>query len=293
MNDVIERFTIENKPLRGEYVYLTNSIKTILAQHPYPQAMKRLLAESLAIVSLLSVMIKLEGRVTLHFQGKENIKLLLAQCNSAHEIRGLIKYESGNDLSYEELIKNIQEGVLIVMLEFDNQPGKPYQGIVEWRGNTLTEAIEYYFENSEQLLTKIWLNYDEVNEVVKGCMLQSLPTKEENIPVEFFKIAEQIQQAWLDPNDSIEAKQFLQKAVPYDDVRLFDPVNVQFKCTCSREHSEAAIRLLGFHEAQDEVEKNGSLIVTCDFCMQSYPFDKIDIAAIFKNGRHNTSDTIH
>lgn len=294
--DRLERFTFEKRPLRGEYVYLETSIQTILSQHPYSGAMKQLLAESLAIVSLLSAMIKLEGRISLHFQGKGDFKLLLAQCNSRHEIRGLIKHEHSGQLSYDELIQIMREGLLVVMLEFDSRPGNPYHGIVQWTGTSLTDAIEAYFENSEQLLTRIWLNYDAEKETIAGCMLQALPNKENDggINLDFFQIAQQMQTSWQHHDNLTNIKAFLEASCPQDDIRLFAPNVMQFKCTCSRSHSEQAIKLLGLHEAQDEIEKNGQIIVTCDFCTQTYPFDKIDITAIFKDIPSGSSpDSIH
>ncbi len=291
-NDILERFTFENKPLRGEYVHLQTSIQAILSQHPYSQPMKRLLAESLAIVSLLSAMIKLNGRITLQFQGKNGFKFLLAQANSKHEIRGLIKHEKeGATLSYDQIIHLMKEGLLVVMLELDEHPGNPYQGIVEWRGESLTEAIEAYFENSEQLLTRIWLHFDAEKHTISGCMLQALPTQDNQINIDFFKIAQQLEKTWYQHDDFSHAKSLLTAACPEDDIQLFLPIAMRFKCTCSKNHSEQAIRLLGQIETEDEIKKNGTIVVTCEFCAERYQFDRIDVAAIFK--LDDSSDTIH
>jgi len=295
-NDILERFTFENKPLRGEHVYLSESIQTILKQHPYPKGIERLLAESLAIVSLLSAMIKLEGRITLRFQGKNNLKLLLAQCNHHHEIRGLIKYDHEHPVSYDELMQLMKDGLLAVMLEFDAHPFEPYHGIVEWRGDNLTSAIESYFETSEQLLTKIWLHYNSEQQSIVGCMLQALPNHdlEDTHHLAFFQIAEQMQNTWKQYSNDLQfAKEFLTRACPHDDIRLFAPIAIQFKCTCSRAHSEQAIKLLGSKEALDEIEKNGEIVVTCDFCAKTYRFDQVDITALFKDPLNDSSGTVH
>lgn len=298
INDKLECFTFENKLLRGEYISLETSIQTILKQHPYPEPMKKLLAESLAIVSLMSAMIKLEGRITLHFKGKGKLNLLVAQCNSKHEIRGLIKYEeeSSKKLSYHDLLTTLQNGILSVMLEFDAKPGSPYQGIVQWTGSSITDAIEAYFENSEQLLTRIWLHYDETKETIVGCMLQALPNPntDDIVNLDFFQAAHQLQTAWLQESNVYNVQAFLQTACPHDDLRLYEPMMMTFKCTCGRAHSEQAIKLLGIHEAKDEIEKNGNIIVTCEFCTQQYSFDAVDIAALFKNPlSDSSSDTLH
>lgn len=292
LKDILERFTFENKSLRGEHVYLTDSIQLILKQHAYPHAIKQLLAESLAIVSLLSAMIKLEGRITLQFHGKQDLKLLLAQCTHRHEIRGIVKYEGNDNLSYNELMQRMKEGILVVMLEFDARPDTPYQAIVPWMGNSMMEAIVAYFENSEQLLTKIWLHYDAIHETIAGCMLQALPGSGslDILNLDFFSIAQQLQLTWKHQVDKIaDAKTFLTTACPHDDIRLFAPISVAFRCHCERAHFEQAIKLLGPAEAEEEIEKNGELIVTCEFCTKSYHFDKIDITAIFKDKLSDSS----
>src|SRR5690349_15331905 len=99
--DLLQRFIFEKAPIRGEYIQLTESFKTIMAQHDYPQPIRRLLGEALCVAGLLCASIKYNGRLTVQFRGKGKLKFLLAQCNSHFHIRGLAKWEG--DLSYEDL----------------------------------------------------------------------------------------------------------------------------------------------------------------------------------------------
>ncbi len=162
--DILQRFIFENEPVRGEFVNLTESFQTIVTQHDYPPAVRQLLGEALCVAALLSAIIKFKGKLTVQFRGKGTLKLLLAQCNDKFQLRGLTKYDG--DVSYEELIKSFQDGVLVIMLD-SGVKGQRYQGVVEWKGNSLAESIENYFHHSEQLATKIWLNVEKTTQATE------------------------------------------------------------------------------------------------------------------------------
>src|SRR3990167_6218006 len=143
--DLLQRFIFENEPVRGEYVKLEESLQTILNQHNYPAAVRKLLGEALCAAALLSAIIKFTGRLTVQFRGKGKLKLLLAQCNDRYHLRGLAKYEG--DLSYEELMSAFHDGVLVIMLD-SGAKGQRYQGVVKWQGDSLAASIEHYFRDS-------------------------------------------------------------------------------------------------------------------------------------------------
>src|SRR5207244_419684 len=114
--------------------------------------------------------------LTVQFRGKGKLKLLLAQCDSEFQIRGLAKWEG--ELTYNDLMDSFNHGVLVIML--DSGPHKSrYQGIVSWRGNSLVESIEGYFRDSEQLSTKIWLTVNK--RTAAGFLLQVIPGTEKEI----------------------------------------------------------------------------------------------------------------
>lgn len=282
--DLLQRFIFENIPVRGEFIHLDDSYQTIVNQHPYPPALRSLLGEALCVAGLLSAIIKFEGRLTIQFRGTGKLKLLLAQSDNQFNLRGLAKWEG--EMSEAELTEALQEGILAVMI--DSGPGKQYQGMVAWRGNSLTESIEGYFKDSEQLPTKIWLAVDEKS--AAGFLLQIVPAADKNL------IA--MEQAAIHPhldyltnlskeiNDIdllyIDYQEFLKNFYPNEEIRIFPDVPVAFGCTCSRSKSEDAIYLLGKEEAEEEIRNKNSLVVTCDFCNQEYVFDKVDVAEIFE-----------
>lgn len=290
--DLLHRFIFEKAPIRGEFVQLQESFLTILEQHAYPTAIRQLLGEALCVAALLSAVIKFQGRLTVQFRGKGKLKMLLTQCNNLFHLRGLVKWEG--EMTYDELMEAFNDGVLVIML--DTGGTGRYQGIVSWRGNSLLESIEGFFKESEQLATKLWLKVDEKN--AAGLLLQIIPSKEN---AEFNLQANLENPEWqhaidltekLAPEDllQLDAETLLSKLYPEEDIRLFDPVPVMFKCTCNRKRGEDAILLLGQKEAEEELKTKNAIVVTCDFCNKEYVFDKVDVAAIFKN-KDKTSPT--
>jgi molecular chaperone Hsp33 len=228
------------------------------------------------------------------FRGKGKLKLLLAQCDDQSQLRGLAKYEG--DLSYEELMASFKDGVLVIMLD-SGPKGQRYQGVVEWKGDSLAESIENYFRQSEQLATKIWLTGDEHCAV--GFLLQVAPMAEQDalglqneiiIPswLRIIKLTEEHDMSMLLKGTYPE---LLTVLYPEETLRVFDGSKVSFHCTCTRKRGQDAIAILGREEAEDELKDKQSIVVTCDFCNREYIFDRVDVEEIFKNQDQAPPDT--
>lgn len=280
--DILQRFLFENAPVRGEYIHLHTSLQTILLQHHYPAPVRRLLSEALCVVGLLSAIIKFDGRLTVQFRGKSKLKYLLAQCDNHFNLRGLAKWEG--DLSYEELMTAMEEGVLAVMIDSGKSQNR-YQGIVSWKGGSLAQSIEEYFLQSEQLPTRIWLEVNDAHAV--GYLLQVVPEHEKDRTFddekkkEWKRIVKTTE--FINSMDilSISQVELLNKLYPNEEIRLFDEKQVAFRCTCSRERSDNAIKLLGQQEAEAELRTKNSIVVTCEFCNQEYVYDSKDVKTLF------------
>lgn len=294
-HDILHRFIFENEPVRGEYVKLDTSLQTILNQHDYPKAVRQLLSEGLCIAALLSAIIKFKGRLTLQFRGSGKIKLLLAQCTDQSQMRGLVKYDG--TITEEELVDSFKNGILMVLLDTGIN-GQRYQGVVEWKGNSLAESVENYFQQSEQLATKIWLQTNDQN--AAGFLLQVIPTtQQDSIGVQNEIILPSWQRivdmtAKQDMNLILQQPfpELLQELYPEETLRVFDPANVSFHCGCTRKRGQDAIALLGREEAEEELADKQSIVVTCDFCNEEYIFDRVDVEEIFKNqGQSAPPDT--
>jgi molecular chaperone Hsp33 len=66
-----------------------------------------------------------------------------------------------------------------------------------------------------------------------------------------------------------------------DDVRLFEPAPVYFRCRCSRERVSRMLQGLGDAETRSVLAERGEVEVRCDFCNRAYVFDAVDVAQLF------------
>ena len=293
--DVLHRFIFDKLPVRGEFIQLQESYQAIIKQHNYPEPLRQLLGEALCVAALLSAVIKFDGRLTVQFRGKGALKLLLAQCNNDFHLRALAKWEG--DLTYQDLMQSFEEGVLVIMLDSGPQKTR-YQGIVAWEGNSLTKSIEGYFRDSEQLATKLWISVTD--ESAAGLMLQIVPTEtklagidEDVIKPHWMHINQLTEKLNTDDLHHTHYETILRNLYPEEDIRVFDPVNVMFNCTCNRKKCQDAILIIGKDEADAELENKQSIVVTCDFCNKEYIFDRVDVAKIFENNHPPKDDLIH
>jgi molecular chaperone Hsp33 len=286
--DKLQRFIFENAAVRGEVVHLHESVQTIIHQHDYPLVLQKLLAEALVIASLLTATIKFNGRLTIQFQGKGKIRLLLVQSNQELQQRGLIQCDG--EITELELLQELRNGTLAIIMDPDDNVAGRYQGIVAFEGHSLTQSIEAYFKYSEQLQTRIWVAIGDHD--AAGLLLQILPEEHQETHQEDWQRLIHLTET-LKPEEllTLENETLLYRLFSEEEVRIFHAVPVSFHCYCSVHRCENAILLLGRKEADEELRTNQNIVVTCEFCNKEYVFDRSDVDTIFKND--NKPMTLH
>jgi len=276
--DLIFRFLVEHTPIRGQLISLDASWQKCFARTDAGETAKTLLGHALSAVALLASTLKIEGKLTLQIRGQGAIHLLVAQATSNRTIRGLVRQSSELKNSSSSLQKIFDADKIV--LTIDNGKGKPHQGIVPLMGSSLSEALEGYFEQSEQLPTRLWLACDESS--ASGLLLQKLPgeTEDEDSWNRITQLASTItdqELIELDEND------ILHRLFHEESIRLFDPEPVHFDCSCSQEKTLNMIKSLGEDEALDILSEQGEVSISCEFCNAQYTFDSVDIAQLFKS----------
>ena len=282
--DCLHRFVFEGLPIRGHLVHLDAAWRALIEHRQYPAAIRDTLGEAVAASLLLAATIKFEGVLSLQLQGDGPVPLMLAQCTSGLGVRGLARIRDGEPVTDAAagVTALFGAGNLTVTLENDDRTQR-YQGIVPIGGERLAESLQDYFENSEQLPTRLWLHADEHG--ASGMLLQRLPAAGSN--------ALHIEDAWrrvqllgdtLTPAElaGLADTEILHRLFHEDDVRLFDPAPVFFRCRCSRERVVGMLQGLGEAETRSIIAERGQVEVSCDFCNRAYVFDAVDVEQLFK-----------
>jgi molecular chaperone Hsp33 len=288
--DCLHRFVFEHYPIRGHLVHLDAAWLALIEHRAYPDAIRGLLGEAVAASLLLAATIKFDGVLSLQLQGDGPVHLLLAQCTSGLGVRGLARYRTPEGESVSRDISGlIGAGNLTVTLETD-EGAQRYQGIVPIGGARIADSLQVYFQNSEQLPTRLWLYADGSG--VSGMLLQRLPTAES---AGTSAGAAALDDAWrrvqligdtLTPEElrTLADVEILHRLFNEDDLRLFEPSPVYFRCRCSRERVAGMLQGLGEAETRSILAERGEVEVRCDFCNRAYVFDAVDVAQLFNAG---------
>jgi molecular chaperone Hsp33 len=281
LQDSIQRFVFENQSIRGEIVHLTESYQLILAQHLYPEAIRKLLGETLLAAVLLTAIIKFKGTLTIQFHGSGSgaVKMLVAKCDNEFNMRGLAEFdEAADQQQFEECFA---AGKLVITIASESS-SKPYQSIVPIAGLSISQCLENYFEQSEQLLTKIYLTADAKH--ATGIMLQLLPALLPEEREQFHASATRLTTEGLVHDlNAISNEDFLRKVYPHDDIRMFDADAVRFKCTCNIDKMRDAVKMLGQKEAETILLTAQNIEVCCEYCNGKYAFEKAEVLDIFQD----------
>lgn len=297
-NDVRQRFFIQDSPVRGDVVRLSRSYATIIAQKPYPEAIKRLLGEMLTAASLLIGTLKIDGHLSIQLQSSDSDSLLnwaMAECDQSGIIRALASWKAETDeqiQAWNDMTSANQafaelgapgQGVLFINIQPEGS--EPYQGIVERSHDNLADCLAHYQKQSAQIPTLINLASDGLQ--AGGILVQLLPRRDEeeqaHVDTDLWPRLSLLTRT-IKPEEltTLPATELLYRLYNEEEVVLPDAVALAFGCTCSRERCETAILQIGQQEALDIVaEQEGSFEMDCGFCGEVYAFNEDDVAAIF------------
>lgn len=272
MNEV-QTFLLEGRGVRGALVRLHETWLQVIAQHEYPDELKRLLGEGVAATVLMASGLKHQPKVSLQLQGDGPVRLLLVQCSDDLRVRGMVHcndYSAGQPL--------LGEGRLVVNLDTGGHNGL-FQGIVPLSSARLSVCLENYFERSEQLATRLILTSTERN--AAGLLLQVLPDQGAERD-DFEAAAELAQEVAGEDLLSAPAAELLPRLFAAYDIRLFTPRPVLHDCRCTPDRLAGVVRMLGATEVEELLADVGCVELKCEFCNRTFRYDEHDAVAILR-----------
>lgn len=311
--DFFQPFLIDESHVKGNIIRLGQAVDVILSRHQYPDSVSRLLAEQTVLASMLSGNLDEGGSLSVQVKG--------AQQDDA--IRGPVSFtvvdvkENGDIRGYAELAPDAHARILelektqeeISLVDLIGQAGflaititpaagtQQYQGIVALTGDTLTQAVEEYFTQSEQLQVSIKAAVGKIAEGGKhkwyasGMMIQRVPDlggNSENVLPEVEDDGENWNRSRILMgtvkneellNPTLAPQTLLVRLFNEDGVWVYEPKQLRVNCRCSRERIED---VLGNFPDEDieEMKHDGVISVSCQFCNKTEVFRDDDIARI-------------
>lgn len=293
MTDSLKTLIFEQASARAQMVKLTDTWQAVSTNNPCPPAVQNILGQLLVASAMLSASLKFEGSLILQIQGDGPVRLIVAECNSRLGLRATVKIkenaEISNTDSFQALVNAHGKGMFVLVLDPRNRlPGQAaYQGIVPLTGHSVSDALEAYMHSSEQLETRLVLHADA--QQAAGLMIQQMPAHGGNAQEQHF-----------DPDgwnrlqaiaNTLHAQEHLETPVDELSRRLFwEEQGTQladrqpkFECSCSREKVENMLINLGQQEVDAALQENPIIEVACDFCSNTYTFNKHDCTQLFRN----------
>ncbi|HLT01199.1 MAG TPA: Hsp33 family molecular chaperone HslO [Geminicoccaceae bacterium] len=294
-DNLLRPFQLERSTLRGRVVRLGDLVDQVLTRHDYPEPVGRLLGELFVLAATLAGGLKFNGTFSLQIRSDGPVSLMLADCTNDGAMRGYARYDeaavaaaSGSDV--EALLG---QGHLAFTVD-QNEAGQAYQGIVELSGPTLTDCMQAYFRQSQQIQTglKIAVDRIEAGEGLRwragGIMIQRVADEAKDIWGEeratedwrrtMLLLATATAAELIDPY--LPPERLLLHLFHEEGVRVFTPLNLRFGCRCTRERVEALLRRFPEDELDDMKDDDGEVVVTCQFCNVDFRFDDAQLARL-------------
>lgn len=314
-DDRVLPFQVAGLEVRGRAVQLGPMLDGILGRHAYPEPVARLLAEMVTLTVLLGTSLKFDGKLIVQTQTDGPVDLLVADFASPDAVRAYARFDE--QALAEAVARNATEPHELLgkgILAFTIDQGaymQRYQGIVALDGATLEDIAGAYFRQSEQIPTRVRLGVAQLYERgadghaehhwrAGGIVLQFLPEAPErmrladlpggDLPEGAEDMAIEDDDLWAEAKallDTVDMDELTDPQVGSErllfrlfherGVRVFDPVPVLDKCTCSREKIKGVLKSFTAEEIDESIE-DGVIAVTCEFCSTEYRFAPDEVA---------------
>jgi molecular chaperone Hsp33 len=281
-------FTIPARHARGRIVRLGPVLDQILSAHRYPPAIERLLAEALTLAALMGSTLKdPAGQLTMQTRAEKGVVRLLVCDYRGGELRGYVEYDADALAAAPadpSLFALFGQGYLAITFDLATA-GERYQGIVPLDGETLAEAAESYFVQSEQIptLVRVGLSKDtEGRTAAGGLFLQHLPEGEDGRERLHTRLDHPEWEHVVALGRTVEADELADAALPLEtliwrlfneeeEVRVLASAGLRRGCRCTPEHIASVLGKFSEEERVEMADTDGLIRVDCAFCSTSFP----------------------
>lgn len=284
--DRLLHFTIPDRDARGRMVRLGPVLDEILSAHDYPAPIRNLLAEALVVTALLGSLLKDgNGQLTLQAQTQDGVVELLVCDFRDGELRGYVRHDRAR---LDELGPNpslyslFGDGYLAITFDLA-ATGQRYQGIVPLEGDSLAEACQSYFWQSEQVptLIRVALGAADGRRIAGGLLLQHLPEGEEGRERLHVRLDHpewehvSIMGSAVRREELVDADLGLESLLwrifhEEREVRVEKGAFLSRGCRCTMEHYRDLIARFPADERAEMVNDEGEILVDCAFCSKIF-----------------------
>ena len=248
------------------------------------------LGRTITAASMIGTMLPEDkDTVTITFSGNGEAGKIIAVADYFGNVKGYIQNPLVNPPKKSNGKLDVGTAVGYGTLSFVKQVGEvePQIGMTEIVSGEIAEDIASYFANSEQVPTVLSLGVlvdkDYSCLAAGGVLIQLLPFPDENTvdliernAADLANISRYFERGMTNG----EIAEIALKDIPYD---VFDTIEAEYKCDCSRKRMYEKMLSLGKKELStmlDEQESEGKareLTAVCRFCNSEYTFTESEL----------------
>jgi molecular chaperone Hsp33 len=287
-------FAIPGRHARGRIVRLGPALDRVLDAHAYPPAIERLLAEALTLTALIGSTLKdADAQLTMQTKSDAGVVRLLVCDWRGGAVRGYVEFDADllavapADPTLFALF-----GPTYLAITFDlATTGERYQGIVPLDGETLADAVQSYFVQSEQIPSLVRIGVDKGPDgatIAGGLFLQHLPegedgrerlhTRLDHPEWEHVEALGSTAQAGELADSQLPLETLLWRLFNEDEVRLLATTPVERGCRCDGDYIRSVLAKFPVDERRAMADADGLIKVDCHFCATvfSVPADVVE-----------------
>ncbi len=294
--DLVTVFQLDGQPVRGRAVKLGAALDKALnpgGSARYPDSIARLLGEAMMTGAIVAQSLKFDGRLVVQCHGTNEgaVSLLMADCTTAGHIRGYARWDDEKLKEIELDSKNPGADVLLgggtFSMTIDQGPDMDqYQGIAAIEGESLSSCAEHYFNQSEQIPTRIHLACGQSVDASGthwsggGIMIQKIADDEARADATPpWETAQQLFATLTDAeliDPEVSTNTLLYRLFNEYGVRVVETHSVNADCRCSRDRLLDTLKSFD-QTALEDMAEGGVISANCEFCATDYNFPLAEI----------------
>ena len=237
------------------------------------------LGYGLAAAALMGSLLKVQQNVAIKVEGNGPLQKMVVESDSYGRLRGYVanpEWSVPGPIGAAEVARGMGRlGLLTVVKDLGVK--NLYEGVVPLQTGELDKDLMYYLMQSEQILSLLELGADLDADgriaAAGGFLLQAVPGHDTAILEQLVERTED-----LPPIERMLAEGDTPAGVLseiFGDVSyaVLETRPIVFHCTCSRERSLQALRLLDREDLLTLIAE-GEAVIDCHFCHERYVFDR-------------------
>lgn len=299
MNNKIIKFLAYNKKVAVMCIDSTNLVEEIRKLHdltPTTTAVIGRVATISTIMAFLNIK-ELSDSITIQIKGNGPVGTIVSICDLENLKKASIKLYLDNPKIELPLKSNGKidvggavgkNGYINVIRENEMTNGK-YNGLIPLVSGEIAEDFAEYFVKSEQKPSAVALGVLVNKNGVKragGYIINPLPNCEEEIITKIEESLKNSKPISEMLEDGLTLEEIAKKVTGDENIEILEEdLDVQYKCTCTKDRIERGIISLGKNEITKIIEEDGKLEAKCQFCNRKYEFSKEELEALLKKSK--------